>query len=97
MKEYILLVAQFDKQIENTTKNVASGLIKEINIDSMVDQRNPLLKTVPQPAKPDDSEYLEGLAGRDKEIFELFESISETKNENELIQLVKDGKVGPKE
>ena len=37
MKEYILLVAQFDKQIENTTKNVASGLIKEINIDSMVD------------------------------------------------------------
>lgn len=35
MKEYITIVAQLDQQFKETVRNVANGLIKEINYESV--------------------------------------------------------------
>ena len=72
IKEYIILVGQCDAQFNETVKSVASGAIKEINIDTE-GSGNPFIKTVPCPAKPDDTEYKNSLKGRDREIFKIYE------------------------
>ena len=74
MKEYIILVGQCDIQFMETVKGVSSGRIEEINIQEH-SSGNPLAPVVPLPSKPDDSEYLDALKGKDKKMHELYEEI----------------------
>lgn len=75
-KEYIILVAQIDKQYNETVNGVITGVIQEININRQ--DANPFAKEVPQPVKPDDTEYIEGLEGEDKRIFEVYNDLLES-------------------
>jgi len=49
-----------DPHFNETVKNIASGLIREINIET-AGKQGPMTKSVPVPSKPDDSEYIAGL------------------------------------
>ena len=49
-------MGQCDAQFMENVKGVASGVIQEINVDKY-GQGNPFAKSVPQPEKPDDSEF----------------------------------------
>ena len=60
IKEYIILIGQFDPHFNETVKNVASGVIREINFET-AGQKGPMTKSVPIPSKPDDSEYIASL------------------------------------
>lgn len=81
IREYCLLVATVDVQFNETLKAVASGLIKEINIDSVKAAMGaPLLKPVPQPAKPDNTEYISSLKDSDLDIFNLYQQIEHSKD-----------------
>jgi len=62
---------------------VITGVIQEININKQ--DANPFAKEVPQPVKPDDTEYIEGLEGEDKRIFEVYEDLLESKDEQKLV------------
>lgn len=53
------------------------------------------MKQVPQPKKPDDTQYKKGLTPRENEIFELYQDIGERKDEQKLITLVKKGTITP--
>ena len=53
------------------------------------------MREVPQPRKPDDTAYINSLEGRDKEIFKIYEEISESSNESKLIDVVTSGLIGP--
>ena len=91
-REYIILVAQCDAQFMETVKGVAQGVIQEINVDKY-GQQNPFAKSVPQPEKPDDSEYLATLKGKDLSMHELYEEIQDSKNESKLLSLIRSGQV----
>ena len=56
-------------------------------------QANPFAKSVPQPEKPDDSEYLATLDAKDLSMHELYEEIQDSKNESKLLSLIRSGKV----
>ena len=56
-------------------------------------QANPFAKSVPQPEKPDDSEYLATLDAKDISMHELYEEIQDSKNESKLLSLIRSGKV----
>ena len=56
-------------------------------------QGNPFAKSVPQPEKPDDSEYLKTLNAKDLSMHELYEEIQDSKNESKLLDLIRSGRV----
>ena len=61
LKEYIILMGQVDPHFNETVKNVASGLIREINFETM-GSKGPMTKSVSVPQKPDDTEYVATLS-----------------------------------
>ena len=75
-----------------TVKGVASGVIQEINVDKY-GQGNPFARSVPQPEKPDDSEYLKSLSGKDLSMHEVYAEIGDSKHESKLLSLIRSGKV----
>ena len=93
MKEYIILVAQCDKQFNETVNGVITGVIEEININRQ--DANPFIREVPQPPKPDDSAYLKSLEGEDKRIFDIYKELPENNDEAKLIRLVKSQELRP--
>ena len=50
-------MGQIDPHYNETVKNIASGLIREINFET-AGEKGPMTKSVPVPSKPDDSEYI---------------------------------------
>ena len=48
---------------------------------------------MPLPAKPDDSKYLAGLKGKDKDMHALFEELQESKDEAKLLNLIITGQI----
>jgi len=58
-------------------------VIQEININKQ--DANPFAKEVPQPVKPDDTAYIEGLEGEDKRIFEIYNDLMESMDEAKLV------------
>lgn len=69
-------------------------MIKEINIDKY-GQANPFARSVPQPSKPDDSEYRATLKQKELKMFEIYEKIEDSRNENELLELIRSGQISP--
>ena len=57
LKEYIILMGKVDPHFNETVKNVSTGLIREINFETVGD-KGPMTKSVPVPSKPDDTEYV---------------------------------------
>ena len=75
-----------------TVRSVATGQIQEINMDKYGDA-NPFARSVPQPEKPDDSEYIASLKGKDLSMHELYEELTESRDEKKLLSLIESGKV----
>ena len=83
-----------DPHFNETVRGVASGVIQEINFESAAG-KGPMTKSVPVPSKPDDTEYIAGLTIDEKEIFKLYQEITENKEEKKLIELIETQKIKP--
>ena len=91
-KEYIVLVGQHDPHFNETVKGVSRGEIKDINLNKAGESWKPPNSV---PVKPDNSEYIKDLKVDQKVIFNLYNQVSETKDENKLISFLEKGTLRP--
>ena len=75
---------------------MASGLIREINVDAVKKALGgPLIKPVSMPKPPDNAEYLKKLSDNETNIFNLYEQIVHSKDEKTLLSYLETGKLKP--